>query len=399
MQTDRRLGSRRRILVLNERDLDNPLAGGAEVHVFEIFQRLVERGHTVQLLAASFRGAAAAVSMRGIAVRRLTNRYLYYARAPLALRRELAAGSVDVVVDVLNKFPFLTPWVADVPCCAVVHHLFGRTAFRQVWFPVALATYLAEKLIPLAHRRTPMLAISESTRDDLVARGIAADNVTVVPPGLDGNVYAPNHQATRAPLIVWIGRLERYKRADVMIDAMPEIRRHVPAARLAIIGSGHACGALEEHARRLGVADAMEFTGFIPEEHKVAYLQRAALLVNTSEKEGFGLTVVEANACGTPSVATDVPGLRDSVRDGETGLLVPFGDAPALARAAVRLLTDEQLRARLAANGLVWAARFSWERAADAAEAIIESAIATHTGARAQRAAASLTERGSVEAR
>jgi glycosyltransferase involved in cell wall biosynthesis len=392
------LGRPRRILVLNERDLENPLAGGAEVHVFEIFRRLVERGHTVQLLTASFRGAMPEVTLRGVAVRRLTNRYLYYARVPFALRRALATEPVDVVVDVLNKFPFLTPWVADVPCCAIVHHLFGRTGFRQVTFPVALATYLAEKLIPLAHRRTPMLAISASTRDDLVARGIAADNIAVVPPGLDRDIYMPG-RSSRAPLVVWIGRLERYKRADVMIDAMPEILRHVPGTRLTIIGSGHARGALEEHARHRGVTDAVEFTGFVAEERKVAYLQRASLLVNTSEKEGFGLTVVEANACGTPSLATDVPGLRDSVRDGETGLLVPFGDAAALARAAVRVLTDERLSARLVANGLAWAARFSWERAADATEAMIEKAIAMHAATSASRPARPSAAHGSVGAR
>ena len=378
------LGRPRRILVLNERDLENPLAGGAEVHVFEVFRRLVERGHTVQLFSASFRGAVPEVAMHGVVVRRLANRYLYYARIPSALRRELATEPIDVVVDVLNKFPFLTPWVANVPCCVIVHHLFGRTAFRQVTFPVALATYLAEKLIPLAHRRTPMLAISASTRDDLVARGIAPDNIVVVPPGLDRDIYTPG-QSPRAPLVVWIGRLERYKHADVMIDAMPEILRRVPGTRLAIVGSGHERGALEERARRRGVTGAVEFTGFITEARKVAYLQRASLLVNTSEKEGFGLTIVEANACGTPSVASDVPGLRDSVRDGETGLLVPFGDAAALARAAVRVLTDDRLRARLVANGLAWAAHFSWERAADATEALVEKAIALRAATSAAR--------------
>jgi glycosyltransferase involved in cell wall biosynthesis len=386
--TERRAHEPRRIVVLNERDLDNPLVGGAEVHVFEIFRRLVERGHTVRLLAASFRGAARSVTMEGIEVQRLGDRYRYYAQVPFAVRRAVAARPTDVVVDVLNKVPFVTPWVVNVPCCAIVHHLFGATAFRQVAFPFAAVTTLVEKLIPLAHRHTPMLAISESTRADLIARGIAPDNVVVVPPGLDVSAYTPGGAlGDRAPLIVWIGRLERYKRADVLIDAFVAVRRAVPAARLAIIGSGRERDALEELVGRRGLADAVEFSGYIPEAEKIAYLQRAALLVNTSEKEGFGLTTIEANACGTPNVSSDVPGLRDSVRDGETGLLVPFGDADALARAVVRLLTDEPLRARLVRNGLAWAARFSWERAADAVEDLIERAIALHRARRADGAA------------
>jgi glycosyltransferase involved in cell wall biosynthesis len=377
-QRPRHAGKARRIVVLNERDLENPLAGGAEIHVFEIFRRLVERGHSIRLLAASFRGAAPTTTMQGVVVRRLGNRYRYYAQIPFALRRTLATDPADVVVDVLNKFPFLTPWVADVPCCAIVHHLFGTTAFRQVAFPIALATVLAEKLIPFAHQSTPMLAISDSTRADLVARGIAAEHIVVVPPGLDVGAYAPGPRGPRSPLIVWIGRLEGYKRADVMIEALVEIRRRVPDARLSIIGSGQARGTLEELVRRRRLEAAVEFTGFIPEARKIEYLQRAAVLVNTSEKEGFGLTVIEANACGAPNVSTDVPGLRDSVRDGETGLLVPFADVAALARAAVQVLTDEPLRARLVAGGLEWAARFSWDRAADATEAMIEDAIASH---------------------
>jgi glycosyltransferase involved in cell wall biosynthesis len=384
---------RRSIVVLNERDLENPLAGGAEVHVFEIFRRLTARGHRVRVLAASFPGAAPVTDHHGVTIRRLVTRYAYYARVPFALRRALAEEPTDVVVDVLNKFPFFTPWVAAVPCAAIVHHLFGRTAFRQVAMPIALATFAAEKLIPFAHRTTPMLAISASTRDDLVARGIAAEHIVVVPPGLDRAAYVPGPAGPRAPLILWIGRLEPYKRADVLIDAMPEILRQVPAARLAIVGAGHARVALEERVRRRGVGHAVEFTGFVPEERKIDYLRRAAVLVNTSEKEGFGLTVIEANACGTPNVSTDVAGLRDSVRDGETGLLVPFGEAPALARAVLRVLTDPGLRDRMVAQGLEWSARFSWDRAADGMETTIERAIARRQRPETAPAAVAAPER------
>jgi glycosyltransferase involved in cell wall biosynthesis len=366
----------RRILVLNERDLDNPRAGGAEVHVFEIFGRLAARGHEVRLLAASFPGAARETVMRGVHVRRIADRHLYYGLVPFAARRELRQG-YDVVVDVLNKLPFFSPWLLRRPCLAITHHLFGETAFHQVAVPIALVTYLSEKLIPWAYARTPVMAISDSTRDDLVRRGLPATHISVVPPGVDHAAYHPGEAPhERAPLVLWIGRLEHYKRVDVMIDAMAEIRRRVPEARLAIVGAGGARTDLERRVQRQGLADAVEFTGFIDEEAKIAWLRRAAVLVSTSAKEGWGLTVIEGNACGTPSVASDVPGLRDSVRDGETGLLVPHGDPERLADAVVRILDDPTLRARLVAAGLAWAAGFDWERVADTTEALIERAIA-----------------------
>src|SRR5262245_44252122 len=185
----------RRLLVLNERDPKHPLAGGAETHVFEIFERLIAQGHSVTLLASSFAGAPREENVRGVRVIRLANRYLYYAVVTIAAKRELARGRAgaaaryDLVVDVLNKLPFLSPWFLDAPCFAIVHHLFGTTAFGHVALPIAAVTLLAEQLIPHAYRRTPMLAISPSTKADLVARGVAADHVWVVPPGVDRDAY------------------------------------------------------------------------------------------------------------------------------------------------------------------------------------------------------------------
>jgi glycosyltransferase involved in cell wall biosynthesis len=368
----------RRILVLNERDPENPLAGGAETHIFEIFSRLAAAGHEVTLLAAAFPGGAREANVRGVRVLRLTNRYLYYLVVAFAARRELRRRRYDVVVDVLNKLPFLSPWTAGarVPCFAIVHHLFGTTAFSQVPFPVALVTWASEKLIPYAYRDTPMLAISPSTKDDLVERGVRADHVWVVPPGVDHAAYAAaDPRSRREPLILWIGRLEPYKRCDVMLESMPRIRERVPNARLVIVGEGSARPALTERAVALGIRDAVELTGFVSEAEKIAWLARASVVVNTSEKEGWGMTVIEGNACGAPSVSTNVPGLRDSVRHDDTGLLVPFGDERALADAIVTILTDEARRARMVERALHWAARFSWDNVAADTLALIEEAI------------------------
>lgn len=377
----------RRILILNERDPTHPLAGGAETHVYEIFSRLAERGHQVTHLAASYRGSTREEIVQGVRVRRLANRHLYYPLVPRAARR-FAREGCDVVVDTLNKLPFLSPWFMPVPCMAIVHHLFGTTAFSQVSFPVALVTWLSEKLIPAAYRGVPMLAISPSTRDDLAARGVDPARVGVVPPGVDPALYRqPASSGEREHLIAWIGRLEPYKRADTMIDAMQLIRASLPDARLIIVGAGSARQDLERRATAKGLGEAVEFTGFISEAEKVDVLQRACLVAQTSEKEGWGMTVIEGNACGTPAVATRVPGLQDAVRDGISGLLVPLADVGALAEASLKVITDMSLRERLVRGGLAWAERFSWDHVADDTEALIEEAI--HPSGRLPRLSAS----------
>lgn len=366
---------KRRILVLNERDPANPLAGGAETHVFELFGRLVAAGHEVTVLAASFPGCAREQVLQGVRVRRLANRYLYYALVPWVARRE--ARDKDVVVDVLNKLPFLSPWFVPRPCMAIVHHLFGTTAFRQVPAPIAVVSWLMERLIPLAYRGVPMLAISPSTKADLVERGLDPSRIHVVPPGVDRATHQPLDDGLhREPIVVWIGRLEPYKRADLVVEAMAGVQAAIPSARLVVVGEGSARGALETLAARRGLAGCVSFTGFVPEEQKIAWLQRAAVLVQTSEKEGWGMTVIEAGACNTPAVASDVPGLRDSVRDGTTGLLFPFGDVQALVAALVRVLADEPLRRTLVRGAKQWADRFGWDEVAEDTASLLEDAIA-----------------------
>ncbi|MFN2375644.1 MAG: glycosyltransferase family 4 protein [Candidatus Binatia bacterium] len=367
---------KRRILVLNERDPANPMAGGAETHIFEIFRRLVERGHDVTVLAATFPGCAREDVVQGVKVRRLANRYFYYALVPWVARREAARG-MDVVVDVLNKLPFFSPFFVPLPCLVIVHHLFGTTAFRQVPFPVALVSWLMEKLIPLAYRGVTMMAISPSTRSDLVARGVDASRIHVVPPGVDKATHqAVDDGLAREPVVLWIGRLEPYKRADLAIVAMNDVRRVVPQARLVVVGAGSARSALEDRVRQEGLAGVVTFTGFIPEEEKIAWIRRAAVVVQTSEKEGWGMTVIEANVCNTIAVASNVPGLRDSVRDGVSGLLFEYGDRRGLADALVRVLSDATLRRRLVAGGKAWGDRFGWEENADDTLALLEEAIA-----------------------
>jgi glycosyltransferase involved in cell wall biosynthesis len=218
-----------------------------------------------------------------------------------------------------------------------------------------------------------MIAVSPSTRDDLLARGVPSANVAVIPNGLDPEMYAPVDEWPR-PLVLSLGRVERYKRIDIAIDAMPRILDAVPDARLVIVGRGDAIPALERQIARLGLGAHVELAGFVDEQKKVELYRSARVFVNPSEKEGWGLTVVEANACGTPVVASDSPGLRDSVRHDETGLLVPHGDVVAFADAVIRVLRDDDTWRRLRVGALAWAEQFRWDTVTDEVQAVIEHA-------------------------
>jgi len=369
----------KRILVLNERDMHNPLAGGAEVHLFEVFGRLAARGHDVTLLAASFPGCEPEVEIDGIRVRRLVNRYAFYALAPFVARRMARAQRVDLVVDVLAKLPFLSPWFISSPCVPIAHHLFGTTAFQQVSFPIALITYLSEKLIPFAYRRCAVVAVSPSTREDLIARGLDARHISVVPNGIDHDLYSVlDTPRQEEPLLLWLGRVEPYKRLDLFLQAVVHVREKIPGIRAVIVGDGTAMADVRGLVARLGL-DCVELAGFVPSDRKVELLRQAQALVNTSEKEGWGLTVLEGNACGAITVASDVPGLRDSVRDGRTGLLVKHGDVDQLSEVLIRVLSDHALRTELREGALEWASRFTWDAVADDMEGIIEAVAAGHS--------------------
>ncbi len=357
-----------RIVVVNWNDRENPHAGGAEIHLHEIFGRLAARGHAVSLLSSGWPGCAPRAELDGIDVHRVAARYTFEFHARAYYRRVLAPLNADVLVEDINKVPLYTPRWGARRTMALVPHLFGSTAFQEVSWPMAAMVWTLERpLVPL-YRGIPFEAISESTADDLAARGLPRGDVRVIYPGIDSAFYtpAPGDRAPE-PLFVYLGRLKRYKRVDLIIRAFAAMQH--PTARLAIAGTGGHRGELAALARSLDLDSRVEFLGFVSDTQKLALLRRAWALVFTSPKEGWGITNFEAAACCTPVIASDSPGLRESVRDGETGFLVPHGDVAALTASMARIAGDPALVASLGAKGRVFAERFSWERAADQTEA------------------------------
>lgn len=360
------MSAARRLLAVNFRDPAHPEAGGAELHLELILREAVARGIEVTWLASGFDGAAPEATHHGIRVARRGAWWNFNLLLPGILRREFTNPAPDLVVEDINKVPCFTPWWTAAESAVIVPHLFGATALQEAGVVVGCYVVALESLIPLAYRGRRFLVISESTRDDLVRRGIPSERISVVHCGLDHEVYRPDPagQKSERPTIVFVGRLRRYKGVDWVMRALPEVLARVPEARLLVLGDGPFAPALRRAAERLGVAGAVDFRGFVAQPEKVAALRAAWVLVQPSPKEGWGLTVIEAGACGTAVVAANSPGLRDSVRDGETGLLVPYGDRARLAAALIRVLEDGALRERLATAGTRWAGRFRWSECA-----------------------------------
>ncbi len=356
-----------RLVAINWRDPGHPEAGGAEVHLHEILKRAAGLGHEVAWLASGFPGGEPESRRDGIRVLRRGAWWNFNAVVPGVLRGELARPAPDLVIEDINKVPCFAPAFTRAPVSVIVPHLFGTTAFRETAWPQAAYVWALEAWIPRVYRREPFLVISESTREDLAARGIPRQRIAVVHCGLDHSTFRPDPATAKAalPTVLFLGRLRRYKGLDVVLRALPEVRRSVPEARLVVVGDGPYRRPLERLARRLALDSAVEFTGFVPGAERVRRLREAHVAVQPSPKEGWGLTVVEANACGTAVVASRSPGLRDSVQEGVSGLLVPHGDVAALAGALVRVLRDDALRRRLERGGLDWAARYSWEECAE----------------------------------
>jgi glycosyltransferase involved in cell wall biosynthesis len=369
-----------RVLVLNERDPLHPRAGGAEVHVAEISKRLDALGFEITQLACGFPGASTQDRVDGITVRRLGSLPRYYSRVAPWTARATARDEFDVVVEHLNKVPFCAAAYSRKPVLAVSHHLFGRSAFLQVAWPIAAAVVSIERMIPRIYRNVPFLAVSESSKQDLVRRGIPADHIDLLYNGIRFPEIEIDPVAERPPRIVYLGRLESYKRIQLLLRALVLLRPRHPELELVVVGRGVEREGLEKLTAELGLGDRVRFTGFVDENERDRLVAKAKLAVCPSVKEGWGITVIEAHALGVPVVATDAPGLRDAVRDGETGVLVaddtPERFSERLAEAIAALLGDPPRLERLSAEAQVWARRFDWDTSAERMARAIESTAA-----------------------
>ncbi|MBN2226581.1 MAG: glycosyltransferase family 4 protein [candidate division Zixibacteria bacterium] len=355
-----------KILALNWQDRTNPQAGGAEVHLEQLLRRLVKMGHEVTLFCSSYTGARPVEEIAGVKIIRKGNRYNFNLIAPFTLRKLVREGNFDVLVEDINKIPFYTPWFLKIPTLVVIPHLFSTSVFKEINFALGLYIYLCELPMVSVYRGRKFNVISESTRDDIAHRGVPREDISVIHCGIDGGLYYYDEHVAKDddPTVLYLGRIKKYKSVDHLVVAFKRVLDDIPEARLKIVGTGDYVDPLKSLARQLKIEDRVEFPGYVDQPTKVDMLRRSHVAVYPSLKEGWGLTNIEANACGTAVIAADSPGLRDSVVDGTTGFLYEYGNIEALAGKLKTILTDHDTRAKLERGGLEWVKRFNWDDAA-----------------------------------
>lgn len=350
-------GGKKRILIFNWWDIKNPKAGGAEVHLNEIFSRLAQEGYKVTLLCSSFPGAKKEETINGVTVIRKCPFWLinivsifYY----LKNHRKY-----DMVIDYTNKIPYLTPlYVRKKKCLAIAHHVFGKIWEEELGFWGRFFEFL-ERIVYKLYRKRNFIAVSKSTRDELVEIGARPEKIKIIYSGLSCPIQSGVKSKT--PLIVYLGRLKKYKRIDWILKVAPKIIDSVPEARFLIIGSGSDEERLKKMAKELKLDNYLSFTGFISEKQKLQYLRKAWLHIQPSIKEGWGFTVIEAAACGTPTIATDAPGLKEVVLNGRTGWLFEKDNPNQFQKLLINIISDSQKRLKAGRLALEFVKKFSWQ--------------------------------------
>ena len=357
-----------RIHVFGWRDLDDDEAGGSEVHADSIESIWARAGLQVTH-RTSFSSGRPPIDVRnGYRVSRRGNRYLVFPRAAVA---ELTGrlGPTDAVIEIWNGVPFLSPWWWHGPTSVWLHHVHGPMWQQSLPGPVAsLGNLLEERLAPPWYRRVPVVTLSQSSKDELVDElGFDRGHVTVIPPGIDPS-FSPLDPAdpgvgrSPTPLAVAVGRLTPVKDFCRLVRVMARVRDRVPDLELVIVGEGYERAAIEAQVAAVGGQDWVRLPGRISDEELLSLYRRAWLAVSASTREGWGMTLTEAAACGTPAVATDIAGHADAIDDGRSGLLGRSDDE--LVELATRVLTDPTTRSALRAGALERAGELTWEACA-----------------------------------
>ena len=360
-----------RILILNWRDSKNPSAGGAEQLTHEIARRWARDGHQVIQFSAGFPGAKPEETVDGLRIIRLGQwwnvafwAFFYYI---LFLRNK-----IDVIIDEVHWFPYFAKLYAPKKTILLACEVANRRFFKLFPAPLAALFRLIERYYLWLYQDAPAMAISGSTKRELLDYGFSTDLITVIPMGVSLLDNMPFEKKEKQPTIMYLGRLNRLKGAEDAIEALLIIRHEVPNIKLWMVGSGEFSYVtyLKKRVSTYKLEKHIVFHGYVSEQRKFSLLARAHVLIVPSMHEGWGLTVSEATSVGTPSVVYDVPGLRDSIQQGNNGLTVEQNPR-ALAQGVLKILRSRKINERTNRNSSEYARRFSWnDTAAKALEVI-----------------------------
>jgi cellulose synthase/poly-beta-1,6-N-acetylglucosamine synthase-like glycosyltransferase/glycosyltransferase involved in cell wall biosynthesis len=353
-----------RILIFNWRDTRHTWSGGAEVYIQEMAKRWAKSGSVVTMFCGNDGKSSARQKVDGIQIIRRGGMFTVYFWAMVYYLFSFR-GKYDVIVDCENGIPFFTPLYTRKPVLLVVHHVHQEVFRKHLIFPLAqFAAFLEAKLMPLVYRQKTIITVSESSRVQLLKLGLGKTKpIDIIFNGINAELYQ-KQEKTPHPTFVYLGRLKHYKRIDIAIKAFGLVHKLNPTAELLIVGDGESMPQLRKVTADLKLEESVHFLRHVSDEKKAEVLGKSWVMLQPSMVEGWGLTVIEANACGTPVIAAKVNGLKDSVQHRRTGLLVDPNAIMKFAQAMDLLTSDEALRLSLSEQAYAWSRSFNWDQSA-----------------------------------
>lgn len=361
-----------RVTFLSWRDTGHPDGGGSELYVEELARRLVARGHEVTVLCARYPGSVARSTEHGVLHLRRGGRLSVYLRGLLHLLSPTGRRQ-DAVVEVINGLPFGARLVRRRGLVAIVHHLHQRQ-WEMIYPGLGgrIGWFVESRVTPRLYRDVPHVTVSQASRRDLVGLGLPEAAVRVVHNGL--STTGDQGPTSASPRLVVLARLVPHKRIEHAFGALAALREELPTLRLDLVGEGWWHDELVVAAQERGVADLVDWHGHVSDEDRDRLLARAWLALLPSTKEGWGLSVVEAAAQGTPTIAyREAGGVNESVVDGRSGVLVDT--LPELVATTRALLSDPARLETLSRGARELAGRFSWDASAAELEALLSETL------------------------
>ncbi len=371
------------ILWFTWKDRSHPLAGGAETVAHETARRLVRDGHRVVFIVGGYDGCVPDETVSGgYRVIRLGSRSSVYVRAFRYYRKHLR-GWADVVIDESNALPIFAALYVREPVVLLVHHVTGKGWFRQIGFPVNIIGYVLEAVTFLVLSiRTTAVTVSESTKQELVRFGFSPKNVSIIPEGVDCEPVASlaDIRKYEHPTLLFVGRICSLKRPIEVVRAFEIAKGEIPDLKLKVVGSlddgGTNYGKKFLKAIRMSdSASSIEYLGRVSLDDRLLLMQKSHMLLVTSRKEGWGLVVSEANSQGTPAIVYDVPGLRDSTKNGITGVVCKKNSPASMAHEIVSLYRDRERYSRLRENAWHRSSELTFEKTYAAFFKILQSKV------------------------
>ncbi|HEX8965625.1 MAG TPA: glycosyltransferase family 4 protein [Patescibacteria group bacterium] len=359
------------ILILNWRDPKNPKAGGAEIATLEHAKVWIAHGHTVWWFSQSFKNAKLQENIEGVTIFRKGNFLVYFWAFLFYIKNK---NKINAVVDEFHGLPYFSPLYVKKPILAFIHEVAGVIWDYMYPFPLNIIGKILEPLFFIPYKTMPFITGANSAAEDLEKIGIPKKNITVIHHGVITIPVSENVKRENNPTYIFVNRLVKMKGVEDVLSAFKEIIVKQHEAKLWIVGSGEEkyVASLKKMVSKNNLENSVKFWGFVSQKQKFELYKKAHILLHASVKEGWGLNVIEAASVGTPAIVYNVAGLKDAVKNNQTGIVLSLNNPTEMAYQATELLKNTEKYNQLSKNAKDWAKQFTWKRAGETSLMLIE---------------------------